>query len=63
MGMSTIILGKSVSQESKQREEICMGQREDLVSHVFGWERGDNRKGCVGVGKTMVDDFRSILEM
>jgi hypothetical protein len=44
--MSTINLGKSVSQASNQIVEIGMGQREDLVSHVFVWRRVDNMKSC-----------------
>jgi hypothetical protein len=49
--MSTINLGKSVIQASNQKEEIGMGQREDLISHVFVWEnfvwgRVDNMKSC-----------------
>ena len=44
--MRTINLGKSVSQTDSQVEEIGMGQREDLVSHVFVWGRVDNMKSC-----------------
>ena len=39
---------RKIIQEIKTREEIHMGQRADLASHIFAWGRKDNMKSCVG---------------
>jgi hypothetical protein len=58
-GLSTISLGKSVSQErkSKERKFVWVGDKKFLVSQVFAWETRGEQETELEVDATMEGEF------